>query len=360
MKLAIVHSGQIKRCPHIQIFRTVLSRLNVGYDIICWDRDEKCDTEGIICNHKCPTGSSQLKKLWSYYKFTEFAIKTIRRNQYDKLIIIGSPIGICLYNFLKQNYPYKFWLDYRDLSIEQKFRRRFKKLLDISEYISISSPGYKKVLPKGYKFILSHNLDVDIVKKILSEDLKISSAKTTKRPIVVSTIGYLRDTQVNIDIIEGLKNNNKFQVRFIGDGPAGSVLRTYVENNKIKNVDFIGMYERENEHLFYETTDFVNIYMPTALRSTLMTNRIYNALLYKKPVIVAANSTQSEYVEKYNLGIAVEDCNNLAEKIEKFEAEIDEIKYIENCNILLNEFVDDYNLFEKKMIDFIQKYSRRE
>lgn len=356
MKLAIIHSGQIKRCPHIQIFINVLSRLNVDFDIICWDRVERCDTEGFIFYYKCPAGSSKFRKIWSYYKFTKFAIKNIRRNHYDKLIIIGSPTGICLYDFLKRNYPHKFWLDYRDLSIEQKLMGRFKKVLDISKYISISSPGFIKALPKGYNFILSHNFDIDFTKKVLNENLNVSSDKTAKRPIVVSTIGYLRDTQVNIELIEGLKNNDIFQVRFIGDGPSGSILKAYVKNNNIKNVEIVGTYEREDEHIFYETTDIVNIYFPTELESsTIMSNRIYNALFYKKPVIVTSNSTQSEYVEKYNLGISIENCNNLAEEIENFEAEFDEKKYMENRNILLNKFVDDYNMFEKKMINFIQE-----
>jgi len=354
MKIAIIQPGHIIRCPHIQIFRDALSKLNIIYDIICWNRDEIVDNEGIICNYKCPSGSTNIKKIVSYYKFTRFVIETIRHNNYDKLIIIGSPIAICLYFFLRRNYSNKFWLDYRDLSIEQKMMGLFKRVLDISENVSISSPGYVKDLPQGYEYILSHNFEIDLIKKNIIKVPSLNTEINPGRPIVVTTIGYLRDTLVNIELIEGLKNNEKYQVRFIGDGPSGKSLKSYVENKNINNVVFVGTYEREEEHLYYETTDFVNIYFPKGLRSTLMSNRFYNALLYKKPLISTFNSTQSEYVTKYNLGIVVDNCEFLAEKIEEFEKFYDKSVFVKNCNLLLNEFIKDYEKFEKKMSDFIQ------
>ena len=85
-----------------------------------------------------------------------------------------------------------------------------------------------------------------------------------------------------------------------------------------------------------------------------MSNRIYLALIYKKPIIVTSNTTQAEYVEKYNVGLSIDNCDDLYGKITNFLNNEDEKQFNERCNKLLQEFMTDYNKFMSILDEFVE------
>ena len=98
----------------------------------------------------------------------------------------------------------------------------------------------------------------------------------------------------------------------------------------------------------------MNIFYPKIVsHSTALSNRFYNALVYKKPMIVTAKSTQGDYVEKYDLGLSLEDWSELSEKIQRFFKNTDEEAFNQRCNNLLREFIRDYDEFYKVVKNFI-------
>lgn len=353
MKIALILSSNIKYSPYVGIFKKVLEANNVDFDIISWDRESLNENEGIIFKYPAPNTRSKSRKFRDYYMFSRFAKRVVKQGKYDKLIVFGAAIGVFMYDFLNKYYRNDFWFDYRDLTIEQKFMGRFKKLLDISSYISISSPGFKSVIPTGYDFIISHNFDIEQVRNAMGLD----SIKTKiSEPMVVSNIGFIRDYESNLAVMKALANDPSFVVKFVGRGYSAEDLQKYARENHIKNIDFHGFYLKKDEGDFYCNSDFINIYLPRIpSHSTPMSNRFYQALLFRKPMIVTNRSTQGEYVEQYDLGLSVEDCSDLSVRLKRYRDNFDAELFDRKCKELLIRFVADYDRFEAKLLEFLGK-----
>lgn len=50
----------------------------------------------------------------------------------------------------------------------------------------------------------------------------------------------------------------------------------------------------------------------------LMSNRFYLSVTHGKPMIVNSKCTQADFVKKYNLGVIIDENDNIAEKIKDY------------------------------------------
>ena len=71
-------------------------------------------------------------------------------------------------------------------------------------------------------------------------------------------------------------------------------------------------------------------------------------------MIVTKGGEQGNYVEKYKVGLAVESCEGLAEKLFAYKKQLDFDEYERNCNQLLKVFCEDYNEFAASIDKFIE------
>jgi hypothetical protein len=232
------------------------------------------------------------------------------------------------------------------------FKPFFNILLHNSFCNCISSPGFKKYLPKKEDYILSHNFNIEQVRNAITGlNDNYNSYSTT---INILTIGGIRDYESNIEIIQALANNPQFQLSFVGKGPSAAAIENYVIENSIKNVSFEGYYKKADEAEYIAKCTYLNIYYPRKpSHDSAISNRFYNSLIHKRPMIVTANTTQGDFAAKYKLGIVVENCESLEQKIYDYDKKNNFNEYIEQCNNLLKLFIEDYNIFESKVITFI-------
>lgn len=352
MKIGLITPANLWFCPYVQIYRRILEDYDILYDIITWCRDGN-DEDGCIQYKEKQKKNNLVYKFLSYLSFASFVKKKVKENKYDKLIVFTPQVGIFISSFLKRYYRRNYIFDYRDLSIEQKwyFKKSFIRLLDNSAANVISSPGFKRYLPQGYDFILSHNFDITIVKSVLN---KSSSALIENNDYIdVLTIGGIRDFESNKQVIDALANNKRFRVRFVGKGPAADSLKAYSERIGASNISFEGFYLKEKEKDYIAESTILNIFYPRSpSHDTALSNRFYNSLIYYKPMITTKNTTQGDYASKYNVGIALTDCSNLADDLETFINQIDREEYSKQCNLLLKEFVGDYDRFVSILNNF--------
>lgn len=352
MKIGLILAANIKLCPYVEIFKKVLDSNDINYDVISWDRESLGEDEGIVFHYSARNTRNILGKVIDYYKYASFVKKEVLKSKYDKLIVFGGAIGVFMYGFLKKYYSGRFWFDFRDLSIEQKFMSRFKKMCDISYCISISSQGFKKVFPAQYDFVISHNFDIDIVRSVIGQH---STFPMVDGPIIVSTIGQIRDYQANMQVVSALQNLDDFSLNFIGRGIASKALEYYVKKNKVQNVYFQGYYSKEEEADFYIQSNFINIFQSRVRKEmTLMSNRFYLALIHRKPLIVTDGSTQGEYVQKYKLGLSVVNCRDISYKIRRYIDSFNEDEFISSCDKLLIDFASDYDNFYTNLLMFVR------
>lgn len=351
MKIALLLPANKWFSPYLKIYTDLFDKYHIRYDVIFWDRDKSESNElGFVSDI---TLNSIHGKLKSYFQYISFVKEKINIIKYEKIIVFSSQLAICLYPLLLGKYKNKYIIDFRDLSIEQNFILKgiYKNILKNSYCNVISSPGFKKYLPKNVEFILSHNFDINIVKKALKEPLKnINNDK-----IIILTIGGIRDYESNIEVVKALSNVPNIILKFIGKGNAAERIKDFVNDNNIENVLFSGYYNKSDEPNIIKDATFLNIYYPLKpSHNTALSNRFYNSLIFKKPMIVTKNTVQGDYVDKYKLGLALSDCRNLLLKINDYLEHFDDNAFFNNANMLLNRFIDDYNEFESKVLSFIK------
>lgn len=352
-RIALILPNNVWFCPYVSIYTELFKKNGILYDIISWNRDGK-EEDAIQYNYVLKN-RNPFALLFAYYKFARFVKKTIKKNRYSHLIVFTPQSAIFLCNFLKNNFKDNYIFDYRDLSIEQKFYFKFPfiRVLRNSYANIISSPKFKIYLPKNFDYLISHNFNVNAVKQALKSDSEIS---IKKNPIDVLTIGGIRDYESNVQIIESLANNENFSIRFVGKGPSVESLQKKGNELDVKNLTFEGYYPKEKEKDYVKEATFLNIFYPRKpSHDTAISNRFYNALIYRKPMITTKYTTQGDYVDKYNLGVSLENCSNLPEVLKNYVESMDIDKFRTNCNNLLTEFLSDYEIWEKTLLDFVSK-----
>ncbi len=349
MKVGLVIPNNIWVSPYLKIYSAILDKEKISYDIISWNRDNV--KEQAIQYNKYEESRNPLSVLVSYYKYACFVKKTVKNNRYDRLIIFTPQLGIFLASFLQKNYKNRYIFDYRDLSIEQRviFKKPFIKLLSNSYANVISSLGFKKYLPGGFDYIISHNFNVELVKKALASDEKPYQGEG----IPVLTIGAIR-VDCNYEVIDALGNKEGISLAFIGKGDAAPKLEEYAKTNGYSNVRFEGYYKKEEEPSIYRSFVVVNIVYPQIpSHQTAVSNRFYNSLIYKRPMLVTKNSTQGDYAEQFGVGLVLDNCENLAEKIRVYLKTLNFEDYSNKCNLLLKSFISDQLRLECMIKEFV-------
>lgn len=355
MKIGIIAPANIWFSPYLKIYTKILDKIGVKYEIVFWDRDGSEEGKGLSFSRKIDNGWPRWKKLWFFIRYIHFVKQTISTRNYNRLIIFGPQIGIIMARYLRKKYKNNYIFDFRDLSIEQYriFRPRFKALLANSAFNVISSPGFKRYLPEGNHYIISHNFDIDSCKDVLS---KKKYTPLPNNPIIILTIGGIRDYSSNSEVIHNLCNQENMMISFVGKGSCATQLKKYGDYLNCRNISFEGFYPKEKEKEYILSCTFLNIFYPKIKsHSSALSNRFYNALVYKRPMIVTSNSIQGDYVEQNNLGLSLETCDGLADKIKKWIQENDFNTFCHRCDVLLNEFITEQESFIHQVEAFVTK-----
>ena len=355
MKAAVIILGNSWVCPYVNTYKRILERQGCAYDVILWDRDGSDAAVPLRYSSGKANLANPLVKTWHYLKYADFIKKTILENGYDRLIVSGPHLAILLSGILRKRYKGRYIIDYRDISVEQHLLLGgvYSKVLDGSFCNVISSHGFKEYLPAGYEYLVSHNFDADVAELSLRSELPPFCPGA---PLDILTIGYIRNYESNVKIIQSLGYNENYRLRFIGRGDASSSLRDFAVANGCSNVAFGDFYRKEDEAGLVASCDFLNIFFPDDVEhSPIMSNRFYLALIHKKPVIVTEGSIQAALVKEYGLGIVTKDCGDLDVDIEKFMSTYDHTAFCNKCNELLSTFVDEHRALKEAVAVFLQQ-----
>ena len=131
------------------------------------------------------------------------------------------------------------------------------------------------------------------------------------------------------------------------------LIKKYVEENGIKNVSFTGFYNKQDEPGIIAQATFLNIYYSLEPNPrTAISNRFYNSLIYRKPMITTIGTIQGKYAADYQVGLAVKNTENLACEIELYYQQFDSETYEQQRLKLLQSFRQDYQVFENALKTF--------
>lgn len=356
MKIALIIPSVHWNCPYADIYARLFDRIGIAYDIISFNRKlDKEDTK-FHFDYRLSNSSNMIKKLIANIKYCSYVKRVLRNEKYDRLVIFSSQLGLGLLFYLMRNYNGKYIFDYRDISVEQHLKYPFKRLLDNSFMNVISSPGFLRVLPSNYEYEICHNLNVDIAEKAISKVIDWGWSSGNKH---ILTIGSIRDFEANASVIDAINGKEGYSLSFVGRGECGPRLSDYCNRNTITNVSFVGFYKKEEEPDYFKKADYINIFYPRVIsHDTAMSNRFYNSLIFKKPMITTANTTQGDFAVNYKVGIALDNCSSLIEELEVFIKDNEYIQYCNRCNTLLKQFIKEQRSFENKVLSFVEFNSK--
>lgn len=353
MKVLIIGFFSKTYMPYMERYEKIFKENNINYDIITFDRDStgKPEQQGNTYLFKHTTGINKLELLILSLKYRSMILKLMKKNKYDKLVVLTTMPGILIYNTLKK-YKNKYIFDYRDYTYEKisVYKKTVDKIIKNSYCTLMSSKGYMKYFENKDKIIITHNISNE-------NDLEEKAVNLKSKPkLNIGFLGYVRYFDVNSKLIDAFKNSERISFTYIGLPFQDCDLEGFCKKNQINNVKFMGRYENSDKAKFYKDIDIINsIYsLNSAEVQPAIPNRLYDAALFKKPIIVAKGTYLAQIVKEYGLGLEIDVYkDNIVEVIEKYINEFNEEEFTQKCNRFLNEIYED----EKKCNDSVKKFA---
>lgn len=347
MKVCIIGHTERNYLPYMDRYTEFLDANHVDYDIICWQREE-LDIVGDRneFNYYAPIPTSTFSKITSYYKYGKFIKSIIKKNKYDKIIVLTSVLAVTLSHFLTKEYSGKYIFDIRDYTFEKfpPYKAIIDKLIRCSAVTAISSKGFMEFLSPSPNIVLNHNI-APIEPSICTADIK------TKQVINIGFIGGVRYYEENAALISKLKNTFKYQLWYIGQPTVGCDLEGYCAENEITNVSFIGKFQNDQKAELYKNIDIVNsIYGDDSLEvTTALPNRLYEACLFKKPILSSKRTFLGEIIDQYGLGLVVDiERDDVLALLNQYVETFDEVAFITGCTRFIEDVArDDLILYDR-------------
>lgn len=342
--------------PYMEKYETILKEYRIDYDIVFWNRDAESKDITHIGNEytfSCVTTTSGLKKLLPVYKYIKFIKTLIRKNRYNKLIIFTTMPAILLRSMLLNEYRGKFIYDYRDTTYEHWnfFRHFVNKIIDSSYFTAISSRGYMHVLDDNPKIIINHNIS--------NESYIVERAKDLSKleRINIGFLGYIRYFDINGRLIDALKNSQKYVLSYYGTCFSNCHLDEYAKSVHAENVFLKGKFNNSEKPKLYQNIDIINSMY--SLQSPevkyAIPNRLYDAALFKIPIMATTNTYLADIIIKYKLGFTFDpNKGDILKKINKYVSDFDPDVFTKHCQDFLQAVSNDEEYLCQRIRDFIK------
>ena len=355
MKVLIVDTVSYNRAPYLKYYIDACKEKNIDYDLFLWNRNQ---TGGLMKNGNiytmnsiCPFGGSKLKKIIPMLQYRNALLKVIKQNQYTHLVLINTLAPVMVSNYVLKYYNQKYILDIRDYTYEKikRYKAIETKLIEHSYFTTVSSKGFLQFITPSNKIIVNHNI---------SNLNKIENTITLNKneKITIGFVGSVRYPEVNKTLIKAFEDNSQYILKYVGSEVDGCDLGEFCREHNIENVVFKGKYLNEQKPEIYKNIDMINsLYGDFSLEvTTAIPNRLYDALIFKKPIIASKGTFLGEVVEKNRLGIAVElNTQSIKKEVNNYVQNFDKEKFIRNCNECLEKVIGEQNSFKYSIREFL-------
>lgn len=362
MKILLLGFGKIAYMPYMNIYLDSLrNKEDVQVDLIYWDRDGKKDLEvpDIIQNsYKFESHlEEQLpfkKKLRHFFRYRLFALKILKKNRYDKIIVLHTTPGLTVFDYLITRYRNKFILDFRDVSYEYIwiYRKIVATLVKASKITFISSDAYRKFLPKSNKIHIIHNFLYDSIRK---EGIRNRYPRETK-VIRITYWGLVRQVEINKRFLDCIGNDKRFIVNYYGRMQQdGRELEAHAKTKDYNNVFFHGQYLPEDRYAFAENTDLIhNVYDTDQTTGNAMGNKYYDGIIFKIPQLFTLGTYMGKRAIKNHVGYCIDFSeDNVADSIYDYYVKINWDEFSNNCKNELNMILVQQNKAKELIEHFL-------
>ena len=356
MNVCIISYDEYTNIPYVKKYERILAQNNIAFDYILWNRTgqgtqvSELARQSFIFEYE--THASRTSKIIPFIKWRRFSKDVLRNGRYDALIICTTLPGVLLSDVLTKGYRGKYLLDIRDYTYENVliYRLIAEKNQKNAGIVVISSEGFLKWLPEWMKPVIAHNIPLYTV-------AKSNRPFFSERTLTIGYVGGVRYHKVNREIISQFANHSRYKLLYVGKHHPGDSLPAYCENNGITNVEFCPRYLDAQKPDIYENIDLINSIYGAESEETrsLLPTRLYDCILYKKPILISKDTYLETVVAEYNLGLAIDiKSDNLPEKVEEYVSSFDTEKFLDGCKKFLDEVLMADEVFSQSIDVFFK------
>ena len=227
----------------------------------------------------------------AYYDYSRNVKSVIKNKQYNLLIVLTTNNGVYLATWLKKKYNNKYILDIRDYTHESIpiFFALEKIAVNHSLLNVISSRKFESFLPAG-EYVVCHNMN--------TKNSIDPPAIKCDNPITIGYIGKGAYLDKCAEICKKLCSDSRFRFYFYGLCEIPEELAKYQHYN---NIEFHGLFLPDEKESIIRNIDIIfNVYgNGTPLLDYALSNKLYDALSYGKPILTSPGTYMSKMAGPY-------------------------------------------------------------
>lgn len=352
--IALVFCGDLKYCPYIKRYLERLEEKHVEYKVYFWNRggfELNLPENYYYYGTASELGKSKWKKLFDFIAFRSWVIKRIKTDRPDGVITLSTLTGVILGKTLYSK-PGKYVFDIRDYSYEHigPFYAIEKKVIENSAFTAISSKGYQEFLP-AHEYVIAHNFNRNDI---------IPGATFHKKEGKIKFVwnGVVRYFDFQKQYLNALKNDNRFDIVFHGDGPELHLYQNYCNENGFTNVLFTGSYDNSMKAELLKDAGILNNcygYLDNAGNKLkyAVSNRFYDGLIYHIPQLVEPEGFKPKWTKESKVGVAIPAETGFANKLYEHYQGINEDAFNVACDDALRLIISEDDEYVSQIDKFI-------
>jgi hypothetical protein len=361
MRVVLVSPCNQAIMPYLRHYEEVFERHSIPYDLIYWDRlslDEPALPHYHCFHWHAPGGGSLPATLWGYLRFRRFATRTLARMRQAHpgtvVVCLNTQTAVLLGRVL-HTVPYL--VDIRDYTHENlpPYRRAAWRAIRLARLATVSSEGFRAWLPPGVPYVLSPNVG--------AAELRRAAAPWPAPPWRFACIGAVRNARANAVFLDaffappaGPAPGGDAEVHFIGGGVPGceEALRAHCRRHGYRRVRFAGRYRPEQQAGFYDECHFVlGVYgRETPFERTLTPNRLYQAAIHERPIVVSDRTHLAGLVAEHRLGVVFRgDAAALWRDLAAYADERVRAAHRANCRRFLDRVAGEIQSRDRRLLD---------
>jgi glycosyltransferase involved in cell wall biosynthesis len=374
VKVVILRSNQINPDPRVKKLAETLSKYGNEVIILAWNRNEfnlpseqevrLGDFTYKVIRKRVPANFGQgIFNLLPMLKWQIFLVNWLikERNLYDIIhacdfdTIIPS---ILIKKFFNKRVIYDIFDYYADSFKIPKFLKPIIIILD-----KIAMKVSDKIIlcdERRVRQISFHNLKKIEIIPNTPKDMLLYFEKNPNyifrknANFTLAYVGILQEGRFILEMIEIFKRHPEWNLMIGGFGP----LESEINNNVSKNIIFLGKLSyTEALRLYYESDAIFAIYDPSIPNHKFSSpNKVFEAMMLKKPIIVARDTGIDKLVEREKIGLVVE-YGNLVE-VEKAIKELNNNNYREKLSKNGRRLYEErysWDLIEMKLLNIYKE-----
>ncbi|MBQ0105347.1 MAG: hypothetical protein KBT47_04840 [Armatimonadetes bacterium] len=352
MKIGFVAARNISHITSLRKYESVFEK----YDLIYWNKlglEESCGAENVYAFRREEKEMKGKKaKAKAYLDFRKFVCEILKKNRYDRLVVLPTQTAVLLWDVLLFGYRKKYLLDIRDYTGEHNplFYALMKKLVMNAHTVSLTSPAFREFLPQR-DYVVSHNyypVPENLVKEFREKH------RTKNSPVKLYCIGGARFPEYFRKVIDCFADDGRFEIGFVGTG--SEKLADYVKEKNIKNVYLAGSFPAKETARIHASCDMEsNLFgHNTPLLDYALSNRFYYAVTFGMPCVACKGTYTEKMATEGGFGFSFDETDpNIADRLWKYYENLDMDRLYEKCDAFMAGIKED----EEKFISALRRFA---